>query len=81
VIPKSQNEVTHRLQYTRSIGIAISVLIMLTAIDFYNELSVGAKKVDYKSIDRHLSLEFRAAKSTIPQTEPKHTLGIRLIAT
>jgi len=66
VIPKSQNAITHGLQYTRSIGIAISVLIMLTAIDFHNELCVGAKEVDYKSIDRHLSLEFPAAKSTIP---------------
>jgi hypothetical protein len=81
VIPESQNEVTHGFEHVRSVCVAFSILIMLSAIDFHDELPVGTEEVDDKSVDRYLSLEFPSPKPAITQAKPQHALGISLFAT
>jgi hypothetical protein len=43
---------------------------MLPAIDFDDELPVGAEEIDDVSVDRDLSLEFPTGKSALAKAEP-----------
>jgi hypothetical protein len=81
VIPESQYEATHRFQDSGSVGLAFKTLIVLPAIDFYDEPPVGTVEIDNKSFDWDLSLEFPTRKSAIAQAKPQHPLGVCLIAT
>jgi len=81
VVPESENEITHRFERTRPVGISLFVLFMLPAIDFDDQLSVGAKEINDEAIDRYLSLEFPSIEPAIAQAKPQHALGVGLIAT
>ncbi len=65
VIPKSQRQVTHRLQDSGSIRITISVLVMLTAIKLHDELRVRAEEIDDETIDWHFPLELPPGQTAI----------------
>jgi hypothetical protein len=80
VIPESQDEIPHRLQDSCSIGIPLSVRIVLSAIDLHDELRIRAAEVDNEPIDRYLSLEFPAREPAVAQAKPQHALGVGLIA-
>jgi hypothetical protein len=45
-------------------------LIVLTSVDFHDELPARTIEIDDKSIDRHLALKFQTGESTIPQAKP-----------
>ena len=53
----------------------------LTAVDFDDQVSIGAKEVDDEAIDRELSPKFPSAKTAIARAKPRRALGIRLITT
>src|SRR5262245_46827941 len=80
VVPVAQDEIAHRVQNTGSVGITVSILIVLPAIQFHDELGVRTEKIDDEAIDRHLPLELPAVESAVAQTKPQHTLRVGLIA-
>ena len=80
VVPKSQDQVSHRSQNSGSICVFRSASCMLSAIKLDDETRLGTTKIRDVTINGNLSLEFQAAQSPIAQVKPKHTLGIRLIA-
>src|SRR5260370_18047790 len=53
---------------------------MLSSIELDDETSIGTTKINDVSVDGYLPFEFQIVQSAIPETEPKHTLGISLIA-
>ena len=57
------------------------MLVVLSAIDFHDQLSLCTQEIDDVSVDGYLSLEFQSSKSAVAQTKPQKPLGIRLIAT
>jgi len=48
----------------------LSTSIVLPTIELYDQLAVGAAKVDNKAINRGLPFELPAIESAIAQTEP-----------
>jgi hypothetical protein len=56
-------------------------LVVLSAVDFDDQLPVCTEEIDDVSVDGYLSLEFQSSKSAVSQTKPQQPLGIRLIAT
>jgi hypothetical protein len=81
IIPVSHNKVTHRFQRRSSDVVSLSVLVVLSAVDFDDQLPVCTEEIDDVSVDGYLSLEFQSSKSAVSQTKPQQPLGIRLIAT
>ena len=57
------------------------MLVVLSAVDFDDQLPVCTEEIDDVSVDGYLSLEFQSSKSAVSQTKPQQPLGIRLIAT
>jgi len=45
-------------------------LIVLSAIDFDDQLSIGTKEIHDEAIDRYLPFELSSIKSAIPQAKP-----------
>jgi hypothetical protein len=70
IVPKSENEITFGFKNSRSFRIAHAFLIVLTSVDFHDELPARTIEIDDKSIDRHLALKFQTGESTIPQAKP-----------
>jgi hypothetical protein len=70
VVPKAQDEIAHRLQNFRSLRVTSCAHSMLAAIEFDDEMSVGAKEIDDKAVDGELSSEFPSTKAAITQTKP-----------
>jgi hypothetical protein len=81
IIPESHDKVTHCFQRRSSDVVSLSVLVVLSAIDFDDQLSLCTQEIDDVSVDGYLSLEFQSSKSAVSQTKPQQPLGIRLIAT
>jgi hypothetical protein len=79
VVPESQYEIPHSFKRIRPIGISLFISLMLPAVDFDDQLSVGAKEVGHEAINRYLSLELPAIKSAITQSKPQDALRIGLI--
>ncbi len=52
---------------------------MLTAIDFDDQTSIEADKIDDVTAHRDLPTEFQAGTLPIPQSAPKTTLGMGLM--
>src|SRR5438132_804588 len=44
MIPKSQHEITHRLQYPGPLCILFATLTMLAAIEFHDQFCIGAEE-------------------------------------
>ncbi len=61
-------------------GVGFRPNCMLTAIQFDNQMSIGAKEIDDEAVDGKLPPEFPAAKAAITQTKPKQSFGVSLIA-
>jgi hypothetical protein len=53
---------------------------VLAAIQLDDEVSIGAKEVDDKTVDGELSSELPAGKPAVTQTKPQRSFRIRLIA-
>ena len=53
---------------------------MLTAIQLDDEVSIGAKEVDNKTVDWKLPSEFPARQPAITQAKPQYSFRIRLTA-
>jgi hypothetical protein len=81
VVPRSQDEITHRFEDAGPISIAFAILIVLSTINLQDQFCVRAAEIDYETVDRYLSLEFPAIKPTVAQAKPERSLGIGLIAT
>jgi len=80
VIPKAQNQVSHRLKNARATSVSFRCHRMLPAIELNDQMSVGTKEIDDKAVDGKLPAKFPSVKPSIPQTKPQYTLGVRLIA-
>jgi hypothetical protein len=65
VVPEPQNEITHRFQRRGSLVISLSVLVMLSTIDFDDELPVSTEEIDDILADRSLSFEFPTGELAI----------------
>ena len=65
IIPKSQHQISHRLQDSRPIRF-ISARV-LPSINFYYEMSIVAEEIYDISIDRHLSPELQAMEPSVAQ--------------
>jgi hypothetical protein len=70
-IPESHDKVTHRFQRRSSDVVSRSVLVVLSAIDFHDQLSLCTQEIDDVSVDGYLSLEFQSSKSAVAQTKPQ----------
>src|SRR6267154_2730853 len=81
VVPKSQHQISHRFQNLGSICIFRSASCMLPAIKLDDRTRIGTTEIDDIPVNWNLSFEFQASRSPIAKVEPKHTLGVRLIAT
>jgi hypothetical protein len=81
VVPESQNQVTHRFQRRSSVAVPFSLLVMLTAVDFDDELRLGADEIDDVSVDRDLPLEFPTGEAAVTQAKPQQALGVGLSST
>jgi len=53
---------------------------VLPAIEFNDQVCIGAKEIDNKSVDRKLSSKFPPCETAITQAKPKYALSVRLIA-
>ena len=60
IVPKPQNQISHRLQYPCPIHIFNGSCSMLSSIELNDETSIGTTKINNVTIDWHLSLEFQA---------------------
>jgi hypothetical protein len=71
IIPESHNKVTHRFQRRSSDVVSLSVLVVLSAIDFDDQLPLCTQKIDEVPVDGYLSLKFQSSKSAVSQTKPQ----------
>jgi hypothetical protein len=71
IIPESHNKVTHRFPRGSSDVVSLSVLVVLSAVDFDDQLPVCTEEIDDVSVDGYLSLEFQSSKSAVSQTKPQ----------
>jgi hypothetical protein len=79
VVPKPEDEVTTRFQILGSTRILLSLLVVLAAVEFDDELRVWATEIDDKSVQRHLAPELQTAKPSVAQSKPQNALGIGLM--
>src|SRR5580700_2928085 len=54
---------------------------MLPAVELDDQMSVCAKEVDSKSVDRKLSSKFPAAEPAVTEAKPQRPLRMSLVAT
>ena len=80
VIPKAQNQVSHRLKNARATSVSFCSNCMLPAIELNDEMCIGTEEIDDKTVDGKLPSKFPSAKTTIAKTKPQHAFGVRLIA-
>ena len=71
IIPVSHDKVTRRFQRRSSDVVSLSVLVVLSAIDFDDQLPLCTQEIDDVSVDGYLSLEFQSSKSPVSQTKPQ----------
>ena len=71
IIPESHIKVTHRFQRRSSDVVSLSVLVVLSAIDFDDQLPLCTQEIDDLSVDGYLPLEFQSSKSAVSQTKPQ----------
>ena len=64
VIPEAENKVPHRFQHLCPRQIAL-VFVMLSAIDFNDQMRFLAAKIEDKATERHLTPELQTCKTTI----------------
>lgn len=79
VVPESQNPIAprHKPRIARRIARTSG---MLSAIDFNDQTTLAADKVNGVRADRLLANEFPAVDDTRPQPLPKRQFGVRRIA-
>jgi hypothetical protein len=63
VVPKSQDQISYRVQNLGSICIFRSARCMLSSIKLDDKTSIGTAKISDVTVDRNLSLEFQASQS------------------
>jgi hypothetical protein len=80
VIPVAENKVSHRFEYFCSLCVGLRLHGMLPAVEFNDQMRIGAAEVDDEAIDRKLPSEFPTAETAVAQPKPQQTLGVCLIA-
>jgi hypothetical protein len=81
VVPKSQHEISHRFQNFCPVVIVVTPFDVLSSIDFYDDASVAACKVNDVFIDPNLPLELPTAKPPVSKPKPDRAFRIGLVAT
>jgi hypothetical protein len=82
VVPKPQHAIAMLVQISRPRGVAsyLAGMIMLTAVNFDDQLVAVARKVGKERTDGRLSTEMTTVERQTAQIAPQFTLSIRHIA-
>jgi hypothetical protein len=81
IVPITEHQVAHRFQNPCSSGVGYRANGVLSAIELDDQMSVRAKEVDNKSVDRKLSSKFPVAQAAITEAKPQPPLRVGLVAT
>src|SRR5262249_14000392 len=81
VVPEPKHKISHRLQGSRPLFVLRRAIRVLAAIKLNDQLPIGTNKVGDEAINRRLSFELPARKSTTAQTKPQDSFCIRLLST
>jgi hypothetical protein len=69
IVPEAKNKITHRFESFGS-SIIASILVMVPAIDFNDEVSFLTTEIDDEVTERHLPPELQTSKAAVTQTKP-----------
>jgi hypothetical protein len=79
VIPEAEHEISGCFECLGAPGIGVCANGVLSAVNFDNEVRIGAEEVDNVSGDRHLALEFPTVESAIAHVKPQCAFRISRI--
>jgi hypothetical protein len=79
VVPITKNEVSHCFENLCSLRVSVGLGCVLTAVEFDDQVSIGAKEIDDEAIDGTLTPKFPSAETAITQAKPKYAFYVRLI--
>jgi len=65
IVPKTDNQIPHRLQNLRSLKVGSYSDRVLSTVKLDDQLSVGTKEIDDKPVDWKLPSEFPAVEAAI----------------
>jgi hypothetical protein len=78
VIPETQNTITGSFNIVRTLRIGGLLPLMLSAVEFDNELRFSACEINNEWTDKSLPPEMRVDQcDVVAKPLPKHALGIR----